>query len=203
VTAADLVIASRNQHKVAEFRRLLKGSAWRTVDLGESGAPEGLELVEPGPDYAANAIAKALAAAAATGLAAIGDDSGIEVEALHGWPGPQSARWLGPMASDRDRLLGLLDEVARRSPDDRRVRYVAAVAVARPGAEPVVAHGTCDGVLVEPRGEAGFGYDPSFLSNDLGITFGEADDALKDSVSHRARAIRRLAESGALNPPDL
>jgi len=133
-------------------------------------------------------------------LPALADDSGIEVVALDGWPGPLSARWMGEGAGDRDRLLGLLDEVARRCPADRRVRYVAAVALAGPdGGAAAVFLGSCSGVLVDPRGTAGFGYDPSFLSDDLGVTFGEAGQAAKDGVSHRGRALRALLQSGALD----
>jgi len=195
---SPLVLATRNRGKLAEFRRLLAGHAWRVLALDEAGVDA--ELDEPGPGYADNALAKAVAASAACGLPALGDDSGIEVEALRGWPGPESARWMGPDAGDADRLAGLIAEVERRSPEDRRVRYMAAVALARPGADPVIAHGSCTGVLVPPRGRAGFGYDPAFLSTDLGITFGEAEAAAKDAVSHRARALRRLAESGVLDP---
>jgi len=193
-----LVLASRNPGKLAEFRRLLAAHSWQLVGPDEVGLDK--ELPEPGPGYGDNAAAKAGAACAATGLPALGDDSGIEVEALRGWPGPASARWMGPAAGDADRLHGLLAEVARRSPDDRRARYVAAVALSRPSAEPVVAHGSCEGMLVDPRGDGGFGYDPAFLSTELGITFGEATAAQKDTVSHRARGIRRLAESGVLDP---
>ena len=157
------------------------------------------DLPETGGTYEANAQQKAEAASALTGMPALADDSGIEVLALDGWPGPKSARWLGPEATDRDRLHALLDWVQRQSPQDRRVRYVAAVALARPGQPTATATGECDGVLVDPRGTAGFGYDPSFLSDDLGITFGEATDADKDRVSHRARALRALIESGAMS----
>lgn len=159
------------------------------------------ELDEPGTTYDENARAKAEQVRDATGLPALADDSGIEVAALGGWPGPHSARWLGPAATDRDRLLGLLQRVAEQSPHDRRARYVAAVALARPSAAPTLtATGTTEGVLVAPpRGERGFGYDPSFLSDDLGVTFGEAGDELKDTVSHRARALRALLDSGALD----
>lgn len=196
-TARPLVLATRNPGKVAEMRRLLAGRPWRVVDLDGAGVPADTELPEPGPGYRENAAAKAAAAAAMSGLWALADDSGIEVAALRGWPGPHSARWRP--GTDADRLRGLLDEVERRTPDDRRARYVAVVALARPGAEPIVAHGACDGVLVEPRGARGFGYDPAFLSTDLGITFGEADDEAKDGVSHRARALARLAEAGLLD----
>lgn len=187
---------------MAEFRRLL-GPRFAVVSLDDVGVAG--ELPEPGTTYAANAVAKAEAARdlAGGGLAALADDSGIEVLGLGGWPGPASARWLGPEASDRDRLLGLLARVRAESPGDLRARYVAAVALARPvGAPTLVSHGECTGVLVPPRGDGGFGYDPSFLSDDLGITFGEAPDAAKDGVSHRARAVRALlgAMSGEPGP---
>ena len=197
VAAPRLVVATRNPGKVREFARLLGAYLVRLRSLDDAGVRGDLE--EPGPGYVENAVAKAEAAAGSSGCPALADDSGIEVDALRGWPGPHSARWLGPEASDEDRLRGLLDEVQRRSPDDRRCRYVCVVAFAQPGAEPVVARGVCLGTLVEPRGSAGFGYDPSFLSLDLGMTFGEASDEAKDRVSHRARAVARLAESGVLS----
>jgi XTP/dITP diphosphohydrolase len=191
------VLATANPGKLREFRRLLGGRA-ELVGLGEV-AP-GLELHEPGTTYAENARAKAEQARSATGLPALADDSGIEVPGLGDWPGPRSARWLGPGATDRDRLLGLLARVAVESPHDRRARYAAAVALAVPGGDTVVAHGTCSGVLVDPpRGERGFGYDPAFRSDELGVTFGEAGDEAKDGVSHRARALRALLDTGVLD----
>ncbi len=189
-------MATRNRGKLAELARLLGGRV-RLLSLDDAGV-EG-ELPEPHTTYEDNAVAKAEAACSASGLPALADDSGIEALGLGGWPGPASARWLGDAASDRDRLLGLLERVAAESPGDRRVRYVAAVALAVPGAPAAVFRGTCSGVLVPPRGSAGFGYDPSFLSDDLGVTFGEASAEAKDGVSHRARALRALLDSGALD----
>jgi XTP/dITP diphosphohydrolase len=196
--APVLVVATNNPGKLREFRRLLAAHPWRVLSLGEAGWTG--ELTEPGQTYTENALAKAATVSAALSLPALADDSGIEVDALRGWPGPMSARWLGPHASDEDRLRGLIAEVDQRAPVDRRVRYVCVVALCRPLAEPVTAHGECLGTLVEPQGSRGFGYDPAFLSGDLGKTFGEADDAAKDRVSHRARALRRLGESGVLDP---
>lgn len=197
----ELVIASSNPAKLAEFRRLLAGSAWVLRSLEEVGFAAMIH--EPGPTYTDNALAKAAAVSSAVGLPALGDDSGIEVEALHGWPGPASARWLGTRATDEERMLGLLAEVERRTPDDRHARYVCAVALSRPNAQPIVAHGECRGSIVAPRGRNGFGYDPAFFSDDLGVTFGEAAAEAKDLVSHRGHAVRRLAESGVLDPqPD-
>jgi XTP/dITP diphosphohydrolase len=194
--ALRLVLASANPGKVAEFRRLLAPFAVRILTLRDARFRQ--KLHEPGPQYTDNAVAKAQAVSDATGLWALGDDSGIEVDALRGWPGPESARWLGSAATDVDRLHGLLAEVARLSPGEAQVRYVCVLALARPGSDPVLARGECLGMLVEPRGTAGFGYDPGFLSVDLGVTFGEAADAAKDRVSHRARAVARLAESRLL-----
>lgn len=192
-----VVAATNNAGKLRELRRLLAAHPLNVIGLTEAGWSG--DLIEPGETYAENALAKAAAVSTALALPALADDSGIEVDALRGWPGPRSARWLGPDASDPDRLAALIAEVDRRSPDDRRVRYVCVVALCRPVAEPVTARGECLGTLVTPRGGRGFGYDPAFLSDDLGVTFGEADDLAKDGVSHRARALRRLAESGVLD----
>lgn len=193
-----LVLATRNPGKLAEFARLVALYRWELIDLDAAGVSG--ELAEPGPGYAENAVAKAQAVCARSGLCALGDDSGIEVIALDGWPGPRSARWRP--GSDADRLEGLLAEVEERCPGDRRARYVAAVALARPdGAPALVGMGTCRGMLVEPRGRGGFGYDPAFLSDDLGRTFGEVTAAAKDAVSHRGRAVAQLAAQGALGPP--
>ena len=191
-----LVIASRNAGKLREFRRLLAPYRWRLESLDEAGFAA--ELAEPGPGYAENARAKAETVAAATGRAALGDDSGIEVCALDDWPGPRSARWLGPGATDAERAEGLCAELRRRSAADRRCRYVAVVALSRPGRPTVVVRGECEGELVAPAGDAGFGYDPVFLSADLGMRFAAASDDDKDRVSHRARAIAALAELGTL-----
>jgi XTP/dITP diphosphohydrolase len=200
VTAPVLVLATRNPGKIAELRDLLAAWPWLIQSLDEVGFHAALE--ELGPGYVESALAKATVVSDATGLPALADDSGIEVHALRGWPGPLSARWMGDGASDDDRLQGLLDEVARRSPHDRQVRYVCVAALARPGADPVTARGECLGTLTDqPRGNNGFGYDPVFLSVDLGVTFGEASEEAKARVSHRARAIARLAESGVLEPP--
>jgi len=191
-----VALATRNPGKLAEFRRLFAGQPWELVGLdavGFSGS-----LTEPGATYEENAVAKAEAVLAATGTPAIADDSGLEVPGLGDWPGPQSARWMGPDASDGDRIQGLLSEVERRSPGDRRARFVCVLALARPGEEPIRARGETWGVLVPPRGSQGFGYDPAFLSDDLGMTFGEASAAAKARVSHRSRAVAALL--GAAGP---
>jgi XTP/dITP diphosphohydrolase len=199
VSAPTLLLATRNPGKIRELRKLLEPFSLTLASLDDVGFDAVLE--EPGPGYTESALAKAVTVCSATGLPALADDSGIEVDALRGWPGPMSARWMGEDATDEDRMHGLIAEVDRSTPDDRRVRYVCVAALARPGAEPVTAHGECFGTLVAPRGSNGFGYDPAFLSLDLGITFAEAPDEAKERVSHRARAIARLGESGAFEPP--
>lgn len=182
-----LVLATRNAHKLREFRGLLGGH--ELVPL-----PDGLELPpETGETFADNAVEKARAAAAATGMAAIADDSGIEAAALGGAPGVRSARFAGEQAGDEDNLAKLLREV----PDggDRRVAYVCALAyVDDDGAEKLF-EGRCEGLLAaEPRGGGGFGYDPAFVPVDLsdGRTMAELDPAEKDAISHRGRAARAL-----------
>jgi XTP/dITP diphosphohydrolase len=199
VSAPTLLLATRNPGKIRELRKLLEPFSLTLASLDEVGFDAVLD--EPGPGYTESALAKAVTVCSATGIPALADDSGIEVDALRGWPGPMSARWMGEDATDEDRMYGLIAEVDRSTPDDRRVRYVCVAALARPGAEPVTAHGECFGTLVAPRGSNGFGYDPAFLSLDLGITFAEAPDEAKERVSHRARAIARLGESGAFEPP--
>lgn len=195
-----LVLATRNPGKLRELRDLLSGWPLDLRSLDDIGFKEVLE--EPGPGYTESALAKATAVCLATDLAALADDSGLEVDALHGWPGPHSARWMGDQATDDDRMHGLLAEVERRTPDDRRARYVCVAALARPRAEPVTAHGECLGTIVSPpRGSHGFGYDPVFLSVDLGVTFAEAPEEDKARVSHRARAIARLGEASVFDAP--
>ena len=183
-----LVIASGNAGKIGEFRELL--------------APAGLELValdtevdEVGKTYAENAALKAEAAAERTGLPAIGDDSGVEVEALGGFPGLRSAR-LGPTQRERTaELLRRLEGVPR----PWKGRFVSVIALAAPGRPTEFFEGDVRGEIVpEWRGAAGFGYDPIFEIPGTGETFGEMSPEEKSKYSHRAAAARALLQSGAL-----
>jgi XTP/dITP diphosphohydrolase len=184
------VVATRNEHKLRELREIL-GS------LELIGLPPEVELPpEDGETFAENALGKARAARAATGLAAIADDSGIEAPALGGRPGVRSARYAGPGASDEENLSLLLREL--EDADDRAVAYVCALAyIDRDGAEQLV-EGRCRGRLApEPRGSGGFGYDPAFIPLDTGPddgrTMAELSPDEKHAISHRGRAARRLA----------
>jgi XTP/dITP diphosphohydrolase len=183
-----LVIATGNTGKLREYRELLAGAGVELV------AFDG-EVDEVGESYAANARLKAETAAARSGLPALGDDSGVEVEALGGFPGIRSAR-LGPTQEERTA------ELLKRLEGQRRpwnARFVCVLALADPGHATQFFEGECRGEIVpEWRGAAGFGYDPVFLVPGTGKTFGEMPPEEKRLYSHRARAVRALLESGAL-----
>ena len=182
-----LVVATRNEHKLRELRALLPDHELEPL-------PHGVELPpETGSTFGENARSKARAAAAATGSAAIADDSGIEASALGGRPGVNSARFAGEEASDGENLDKLLREVPAGG--DRRVAYVCVLADVDEGGEARLFEGRCEGTLAEePRGTGGFGYDPAFIPDDVGDgrTMAELDPAEKDAVSHRGRAARAL-----------
>jgi XTP/dITP diphosphohydrolase len=183
-----LVLATRNEHKLRELGQLMH--PYRLDPL-----PDGVTLPpETGTTFADNARRKARAAAAATGLASIADDSGIEAAALGGAPGVWSARYAGEEATDEENLAKLLREIP---PDgDTRAAYVCAIAYVEPGGRELVVHGRCEGKLThEPRGSGGFGYDPAFVPDDyLGDerTMAELAPEEKDAISHRGRAARQL-----------
>ena len=187
---ARAVVATRNEHKLRELREIL--TSLELVPL-----PDEAELPpEQGESFADNALAKARAAHAATGLAAIADDSGIEARALGGLPGIRSARFAGPQASDRENLDLLLAELAEAA--DRSVAYVCALAYVDEGGAERLFEGRCEGRLaLEPRGSGGFGYDPAFVPDDTGPgdgrTMAELSPAEKHAISHRGRATRALA----------
>jgi XTP/dITP diphosphohydrolase len=185
------VVATRNDHKLRELREIL--TSLELVPL-----PPEVELPpEDAETFTENALDKARTAHAATGMAAIADDSGIAARALDGRPGPRSARYAGPNASDEENLNLLLSELT--GAEDRSVAYVCALAyVDREGNERVV-EGRCEGTLTErPRGTGGFGYDPAFVPRDTGPddgrTMAELDPDEKHAISHRGRAARKLAE---------
>jgi XTP/dITP diphosphohydrolase len=180
----ELVLSTRNPHKLREFEALLAPHTLLPL-------PPEVELPpETGETFEENAVTKARAAAAATGMAAVADDSGIAARALGGRPGVRSARYAGEGATDEENLAKLMREVP---PDDRRVAYVCALAYATPGGELQVFEERCEGELAEhPRGEGGFGYDPAFvpLDRDDGRTMSELTQEEKDAISHRGRAAR-------------
>ena len=193
-TAPRLVLASHNAGKLAELETLLAPYA---VAVTSSRALGLVEPEETGRTFAANARLKAHAAAAAAGLPALADDSGLEASGLDGAPGVHSARWAGPERDFAKAMARVRDALARRfgafARADRRAAFAAALCLAWPDGHEELVEGRVEGELVDPpRGEGGFGYDPMFAPEGLGRTFGEMTAAEKHELSHRARALRRL-----------
>lgn len=184
------VFASRNEHKAEQVAALLPDVELIALD---SVAP-GIELAEPFDSFEANALAKARAVVVATGLPAIADDSGIEVDALGGAPGVHSARWAGEPSSDaanNRKLVAMLAEVPQ---DQRTCRYRCVAVYVDPAGTELIAHGDCPGsIVLEPRGSLGFGYDPHVVPVGDTRTMGEIPLEEKLRFSHRGRAFRALA----------
>ncbi|MDR0990217.1 MAG: RdgB/HAM1 family non-canonical purine NTP pyrophosphatase [Propionibacteriaceae bacterium] len=188
-----LLVASGNAAKVAELRRLVEAAKLPVDVLGLADVAPYEEPVEDGATFADNALTKARAGAQASGLATLADDSGLEIDVLNRMPGVRSARWAGPGASDDDNLQLVLRQLADVGPDRRQARFVCAVAVVWPGAEPVVVERSMEGAIIEqPRGHHGFGYDPIFQPVGLAQTTAELSAAEKDAISHRGKALRAI-----------
>jgi XTP/dITP diphosphohydrolase len=189
--ADALVLATRNEGKLRELARIL-GADVKLVGLDAfPGAPD---VPETGATFEANALLKARAIAAYTGLPAVADDSGLCVDALNGMPGVLSARWAGQHGADQANLNLVLAQVAD-VPDGRRgARFVCAAALADPAGGETVVTGEVAGRLVRvPRGTGGFGYDPIFVPTGFDVTTAEMTPEAKDAISHRGRAFRALA----------
>ena len=187
-----LLLGTRNPGKLREITSILEGSGWSFSSLQEFDHVGSAE--ENGVTYSENAIAKAQFYAAATGLVALADDSGLEVAALGGAPGVFSARYAGEHASDADRRQLLLSELSNNP--DRRARFVSVVAIADPaGAVLNLSEGICEGTLTfAPRGTGGFGYDPLFIPNGYTQTFAELPENIKNRISHRALALVQIKQ---------
>lgn len=183
-----LVVASKNQDKLREIEAVLLGMGL----VGEivTGL-EWADVEETEPTLEGNALLKARAVAAATGLPALADDTGLEVAALGGAPGVHSARYAGADASYADNVRVLLEQLAGQTERSARFRTVMALVI--PGDQEIVAEGALDGRIIDtPRGDSGFGYDPVFEFD--GRTLAEFSSAEKNAISHRAQALRALAE---------
>jgi len=193
---ATIVLATHNPGKLAELRRILAASRVE-VDVADlSDHPDMPDVAETGSTFRDNALLKARAVAAFTGLPAVADDSGLCVDALHGMPGIFSARWSGGHGDDKanlDLLLAQLSDVSERG-----AQFVCVAALALPGASAERREWTVTGVLAgsltrERRGTGGFGYDPVFLPTGSSVTTAELSPEGKDAISHRGRALRALA----------
>ena len=186
-----LALASNNFGKLRELKPLL-ASRFDVRSMREMGVS--LDVEEDGETFEENALIKARALMKLTNCATLADDSGLCVDQLGGRPGVHSARYCGVHGDDEANNQLLLRELSDK-PHPHRAHYGAAVALCRPGREDIVVYGRCDGQILDAyRGEGGFGYDPLFLSDDLGVTFAEASPEAKNGVSHRARAIRALLD---------
>lgn len=190
----ELVVATRNRHKTREIQHIL-GPDFTVRDL--QAYPEIPNIPESGTSFEENAKLKALAVSRQLPALVIADDSGLEVDALGGAPGVYSARYADANATESDQINKLLRELARvrAKTDGRRARFRCVVALARNGK----LLGTCEGIVEgriadEVRGESGFGYDPIFIPEGTDKTFGELSAQVKNAISHRAKAIRALAD---------
>ncbi len=189
----ELVLATRNRHKGEELAALLGdlGITIRTLDE----FPDAPDVVEDGDTCEANAIKKASAIAEFTGLPAVADDTGLEVDALGGRPGIYAARYAGEDATYEDNCRKLLRELMGVSREQRTARFLTVAAIALPSGERRVAQGTLDGVIAEEAsGTLGFGYDPVFLIPELGKTLAQLSADQKNTISHRAKAFFKMRE---------
>lgn len=183
----EIVLATRNPGKVREFIDLMRDLPIQVYSL--DAFPQIGDLPEDGLTYTENAIGKATTVARLTGRVAVADDSGVEVDALEGAPGPQSRRFLGERASDAARNARILKLLRHVTTERRTARYRAILAVAHPSGDVRTYEGVCEGrIATTPRGSGGFGYDPIFLVPMYGKTMAQLPLTLKNRISHRARA---------------
>jgi len=188
----QLIVATRNAHKTREIAQIF-GSASAVRDL--TAHPKISEITESGTSFEENAKLKAIAVSRELPGLIIADDSGLEVNALGGAPGIQSARYAGVNASNTERIAKLLRRLANVDPkgDQRRARFRCVLAIARDGHVLAIFEGVVDGKIAErPRGSHGFGYDPIFIPDGFEETFAELPEEVKNNISHRAKAIRKL-----------
>lgn len=188
-----LIVATKNKGKLGEIAEILSRLPFEVISMEDAGI--NIDIEENGSTFEENALIKARTVAAASGEAAMGDDSGLEVDFLNGAPGIYSARFGGEGATDADKnvkLLGLLDAV----PDNKRsARFVCAAAVVFPDRTELVVRGTCEGVIGhKPLGSNGFGYDPVFYLPEFKKTFAQLDSEEKNRISHRGKALRLVCE---------
>jgi XTP/dITP diphosphohydrolase len=191
-----IALATRNPHKIRELTRICADWPVEWASIEDHDPAMFPDVDETGETYLENAILKATAVASAAGMAALADDSGIEVDALGGRPGPRSARFAGPDASDERNLAELIRAIRGVPAAGLTARYrCLAVLVEREGGEVVQAEGVCEGTLVtKPRGDDGFGYDPIFVPVGWDRTMAQLRPDEKDRISHRGRALRSLRE---------
>lgn len=182
-----LLIATHNRGKLIEYQALLDGLALEVVTLDDVGIAD--DVAETGATFRENAEQKAITYARQSGLLALGDDSGLEVDALNGEPGVYSKRYAGDAKSDAERNAYLLEKLRDVRPADRAARFRCVIVIADPQGRTWTSEGTCEGsIAFEPRGTNGFGYDPIFILSENGKHMAKLSAEEKNRVSHRARA---------------
>lgn len=182
-----LLLATSNQHKLEEYRAIFSDLALKLVSLNDVQLD--MEVEETGTTFAENAELKARAYAQASGMLTLADDSGLEIDALGGAPGVQSARYLGRETSYEERFRSILEQLKGFPVEQRTARFRCAIALAEPSGNTRIVEGTIEGVIADsPRGKHGFGYDPIFLVPELGKTLAELAPEHKNRISHRGRA---------------
>jgi XTP/dITP diphosphohydrolase len=190
----EVILATHNQAKLAELRRILTASRVDVNVADLSGHPDMPEVAETGRTFEENALLKARAVAGHTGLPAVADDSGLCVDAMNGMPGVLSARWSGRHGDDEANLRLLLAQLSDVPADRRAAHFYCAAALVLPSGSEHVTEGTVHGWLTDaPRGTNGFGYDPIFVPDAGGQTTAQMAPAEKDAISHRGKALRALA----------
>jgi XTP/dITP diphosphohydrolase len=188
-----LLLATTNKGKAREYKALLRGVPYEITTMFEQGLL--IDIEESGISFEENAWLKATTLATASGLLSLADDSGLEVDALGGEPGVNSARFAGAGASDEDRYRLLLEKLKDVPEEKRSAHFRCAIAIASPDGKVEICSGECPGIITrEPRGENGFGYDPVFYIPDLNKTMAELTSREKNRVSHRARAAKKAKE---------
>lgn len=189
-----VVLATRNTHKVPEISRILSSAGAPVSLVAVSEFPGVSDVEETGLTFEENALLKARSVAAATGLPALADDSGLSVAALGGMPGVFSARWAGVHGDDGANLRLVLAQLSSVPDESRQAAFVCVAALALPDGTSWTSEGRCDGVVVRsPRGENGFGYDPIFVASGSTRTTAELSPEEKDAISHRGKAFRGIA----------
>jgi XTP/dITP diphosphohydrolase len=186
-----ILIATHNPGKVTEYAQLMSELPVRAISLDEAGIT--MSVDETGSTFEENARLKAVGYAEASGLLTLADDSGLEVDALGGEPGINSARYSGPDATDSDRYYLVLQKLEGVPPHQRAARFRCAIALATPGGEVYIGEGVVEGMIASaPRGDFGFGYDPIFFLPEYGATMAELRSTFKNAISHRARAFQAV-----------
>lgn len=189
-----ILVATHNRGKIGEYEQLLSGVAAEFISLSTAGISQ--EIPETGRSFEENARIKAEAYCRLSQLVTLADDSGLEVDALDGAPGILSARYAGNGTSDADRYRLLLKNMADFPPERRTARFRCVIALATPEGNVFTASGQAEGMIAPaPRGDFGFGYDPVFFLPEYGATMAEVGDAVKNVISHRARALQAIAPS--------